>query len=323
MKKYILLAVCAVALAFTSCSDSEEIDIRYQVKVVVDPSDVIKSFNGFRYGDELLGLDMMEDTELAITSFIYDENGDLVESKRGYIDNYKKKASFSQNLSASDKFTIVTISYSVLEDDGDIYSAYSLENYSRLDKLSITQLYADSYYSNWTVLGLDITTIDASKGDVVVNLKPATAMVELGFKNIDYYNSVGVDRLLIAYGNNQACRFVDNSAVYSKVGDLSYDRIEELDLTYNQGSKNIGTIINVLPTDDMRYWAAAYIGEYRYFTISSNQTIDVEAGSSYVINCYFNKKTFETEALTRASSAVSNNDVKKSVLATELFKIVK
>ena len=38
MNKYILLVVSAVALAFTSCSDSEEIEIKYQVNFTISPA---------------------------------------------------------------------------------------------------------------------------------------------------------------------------------------------------------------------------------------------------------------------------------------------
>lgn len=313
------MTVCAVALAFTSCTDSEEVDLKYQVNVVVDPSEVIKSFNGFVYGDELLGLDMYDDTELALTSFVYDANGDLVLSKRGNVKDYTKKGSFSLSLGASDKYTIVTFSYAVLQDDGETYSNYSISDYNRLDKLTIEQNNPNSFYSNWSILGLDITTIDASQSDVRIDLEPATAMIELGFKKIHHYESAGVDNVFIAFGSNEKCRFTDNQPVYSRVGDVSYDRVYKLDLTNNQGSNNIGAIINVFPTQKMNYWAAACIGDYRYFEVPS-KTIDVKAGSTYVINCYFNNKTIEAETLTRATANYSENNTNNRVLVTELYK---
>ena len=59
MKKYFLLVVSAVALAFTSCSDSEEIDIKYQVNVTVDPSTVKSAFHGYSVNDETYGLNRL------------------------------------------------------------------------------------------------------------------------------------------------------------------------------------------------------------------------------------------------------------------------
>ena len=78
MKKYFLLVVSAVALAFTSCSDSEEIDIKYQVNVTVDPSTVKSAFHGYSVNDETYGLNMDETSKLLITSLIYDNSGNLV-----------------------------------------------------------------------------------------------------------------------------------------------------------------------------------------------------------------------------------------------------
>ena len=45
MKNYILLVVSAVALAFTSCSDSEEIDIKYQVSIAMFSEEQIYCFS--------------------------------------------------------------------------------------------------------------------------------------------------------------------------------------------------------------------------------------------------------------------------------------
>ena len=51
MKKYILLVVSAVALAFTSCSDKEEIAINYQVNFTISPETVISDFQEYNSGN--------------------------------------------------------------------------------------------------------------------------------------------------------------------------------------------------------------------------------------------------------------------------------
>ena len=95
MKKYFLLVVSAVALAFTSCSDSEEIDIKYQVNVTVDPSSVKSAFHGYSVNDKTYGLNMDETSKLLITSLIYDNSGNLVEKKESLVNDYSSSAKYS------------------------------------------------------------------------------------------------------------------------------------------------------------------------------------------------------------------------------------
>ena len=328
MKNYFLLVVSVIAFAFTSCTDREEIDIQYQVNLVIDPSGVINGFNGFIYSDEngnqvLKGLDMYEGSKLGLFSFVYDENGKIVTAKKGSFENYTKKAKFSLNLRENEKYTIVTLSYAVDEYEGEEFSAYAVSNIDYLNKLTLTQLDYSSYYSNWSVLGLDITEITSDKKDVTINLKPATAMVEIGFKGIHAYDNDGVDLLKICFGNNEKANFDNGDLQYSKIGDLSYDNTCSVDVTANLGN-NIGEIINLLPTIDMKYWACGYIGETRYFEIPSSN-IDIEAGHTYTINTYFASKQIIAEDLTAQKSASAKSAVTQignqfNVKVIDLFK---
>lgn len=322
MKKFLLYAVAAM-MAFTSCTDSEEVDVKYGVKLVYDPSSVISGFNGFVYGGELCGLDMYEGSELGIFSFVYDENGDLLTRIAGTVSDYTKKANYTMNMANADRYTVVTFAYAVMDYEGETLAAYSISNTDRLSKLTIEQLISTSFYSNFSVLGMDITTVDSSTGVVNIDLKPVTAMVEMGFRNCHAYDADGVDNLFIAYGSNDKVTFSGISPLYSKSGDASYDHTYSLDLTENEGN-NIGGIVNILPTANTNYWAAGKVGDTRKFEIASNSNINIQAGHTYVIECDFSANTIVAEdvsnqAVSLAKTSAVNNG---KVSALDLYNAI-
>lgn len=91
MKNYILLVVSAVALAFTSCSDSEEIDIKYQANITVAVDKLMEPFQERKAGD----FDIKEGMSIRIQSYVYDANGILVQSCVSSVNDYSKTVSYS------------------------------------------------------------------------------------------------------------------------------------------------------------------------------------------------------------------------------------
>ena len=81
MKKYVLLVVSAVTLAFASCSSNNEVEINYQVNITINPSTVKSAFKGYFVNNQVHGIDMYKDAELLISAFIYDKDGMFVEKK--------------------------------------------------------------------------------------------------------------------------------------------------------------------------------------------------------------------------------------------------
>ena len=91
MKKYILLVVSAVALAFTSCSDSEEIEIKYQANITVAVDKLMEPFQERSAGD----FDIQEGMSIRTQSYVYDANGILVQSCVSSVNDYSKTVSYS------------------------------------------------------------------------------------------------------------------------------------------------------------------------------------------------------------------------------------
>lgn len=325
MKKYFLLAVSAVALAFTSCSDREEIDIQYQVNVTVDPSTVISEFHGYYTNGETYGLNMDKGCKLLITSLIYDNSGNLVEKKESLVNDYSSSAKYSLNMKEGEEYTVVAITYSV----DQIYDvdSYLIENENRLDKLTITSEFknGDSYYSNWSMLGIATKTINSENIENIINVKPASSIVVLFYHDIHSFDEYGVDCHWIAYKNNVQANFASGNLGYGSTLAVNSGYLHTLDVTANPNSKNIFVMLNLLPTSGMKVWAGFSLGEIN-ITYSDfldlaeldpslgEGVIDIESGKEYSFDIYCGDCTISLGSLTRAATGtqmVLSNDIEK------------
>lgn len=328
MKKYILLVVSAVALAFTSCSDKEEIDIKYQVNVTVDPSTVKSAFHGYSVNGETYGLDMDETSELLITSLIYDNSGNLVEKKESLVKDYSSSAKYSLNMRDGEEYTVVAITYSV--DKTNDIDSYLIENENKLDKLTVTSEWrnGNSFYSNWSMLGIATKTINSGNKDNIINVKPASSIVVLTYNNIHAFDESGVDKHWIAYKNNVQAKFSNGNLEYGTISAVNSGYVHELDVTENPNSNNIFVMLNLLPTSGMTVWAGFSVGENE-FTYSEfldfceldpslgQGVIDIEAGKEYKFDVYCGDCSINLGNLTRSAtgsqSALTNQVAKNSI----------
>lgn len=326
MKKYILLVVSAIALAFTSCSDNEEIEIKYQVNVTVDPSTVKSAFHGYSVNGVTYGLNMDETSKLLITTLIYDNSGILIDKKESLVNDYNTNVKYSLNMKDGEEYTVVAITFAV--DNTYNLSSYLVENENQLDKLTITSEFpnGESLYSSWTMLGLAAKTINSENRENVINVKPASSIVVLTYNNIHFFDENGVDKHWIAYKNNIQAKFGNGDFEYKATSATNSGWSYSLDVTKNPNSNNIFVMLNLLPTSNMSVWGGFSIGEtdipYSAFlnyceldpTLGEG-TINIEAGKEYLFNIYCGDCTIELENLTRSSVAAS-----QSMLSNEINK---
>lgn len=328
MKKYFLLVVSAVALAFTSCSNSEEIEIKYQVNVTVDPSTVKSAFHGYSVNEETYGLNMYETSELLITSLIYDNSGNLIEKKESLVKDYNSSAKYSLNMREGEEYTVVAITYSV--DKTNDIDSYLIENESKLDKLTVTAEWrnGNSFYSNWSMLGIATKTINSGNRDNIINVKPASSIVVLTYKDIHAFDEYGVDTHWIAYKNNVQAKFNNGNLEYGTISAVNSGWVHELDVTEIPNSNNIFVMLNLLPTSGMTVWAGFSVGEndftYSYFLdfceldpSLGQGVIDIEAGKEYKFDVNCGECSISLGNLTRSATgsqnALTNQMVKNSV----------
>lgn len=290
MKKNILLVIIALALVFSSCSDREEIDLKYQVNVTVDPSTVLSAFEGISIGGTTYGLDMYDNSELLITSLIYDNSGNLVEKIESRVKDYNNSAQFSISMKEGEEYTVVAIAYSVLP----ILSidAYEIENENRLDKLTITPHFhnGNSFYSNWSMLGIATKTINSTNKENLIYVKPASSMVELYFHDIhalpdQLIDSLNVNEHYIAYSNNDQANFLNGNLGYVSQLGSGAGWVCSLNVNDYPGANNISIIMNLLPTSEMHVWAGVDLKDgtnIHYSTLLESLQIDPSLGKGVI-----------------------------------------
>lgn len=320
MKKYILLVVSAVALAFTSCSDMEEIDIKYQVDLVVNPSSVLEPFHGFRIGGQNYGLDMYDKSDgkasLRISTYIYDNSGNRVDVYENLVDDYNSKVTIPISVRDNEEYTIVSISSSIL---GTLQSptaqSFTISGSEKLSTLSILQQSINGIYSgnsfgtNWSILGASVRTITSeNKGVVDINLSPITSMVKISYNNVHAWDEYAVDTYAVQYKNNSTATYSGNQFTFSTAlsnGQVSYS---DLDVTENSGN-SIAEIINILPCENMEYNGLLFIGENRLDFVEANEngagTVNIQSGLEYEckIDCAEWAIEFTQENSTRSINA--------------------
>lgn len=334
MKKLIYFIVTLLVVTFSSCSDQEEIDIKYQTNIKIIPSNVISSFSGYSIGGKTYGLDMYEDdngkAELRITALLYDEAGYLVQKSESLLSDYSRDYSVSCILDEGKKYTLVAISSSIQKINSQIDEAYQISNENELSKLQLKQNDASSYYSNWTILGIAKCEV-TSGNDVSVNLEPATAMCILHYNSIHAYDSAGVTQFAFIYHGNDILNIKDGNFAYSSTSAENGNLGDILDVTQNKG-QNIVDIINIFPVERMNYFGRLWVGEnYSDFEDISGQgkgTTSIVPGNTYNVNVdcslldisilptrgYRSQESYKGEAISNYRSRTQYSTTKVNVI---------
>ena len=282
MKKIIWLVVSVVALAFTSCTEREEIDFKYQVNVKIDPSEVISSVPGEVIGNEIYGKNLKEDEWLKITSLIYNKDELLVEKKESLVKDYESIVNYSLNIAENEEYTIVVFTFA--KDIVKGIDSYIITNDSTLKTLSVKAFEenGDTYYSSWTVFGTATKVIKPENKSNLIKVKPTTASVTMHYIKPTAHNEDGVDMFLVTCNNNDIAFFENGIFNYKSTLPNGYGWKNELDLVYNQHSDHIIELYNFLPTKNMYIGASYCIGEEQYY-FEKDIYVDIEPGNHYNI----------------------------------------
>lgn len=186
---YTLLSV----LLLGSCQN-EAIEVQKQIKVTISPSGVLDDFVPFK-NDEL---EMYEDDELGIsklriTALLYDSEGKLVSKNEELVNNYESMYSCSFFVDTDKDYTLLCFSSAILgslaQPELETYVFTGIEN---IATLKVTQVFENSYYSNFTVLGTSSDEISTEQDHINVMLQPATAFIYLRWLNV-HANTVESD----------------------------------------------------------------------------------------------------------------------------------
>ena len=190
------MVVSAVALAFTSCSDKDEINMKFQTTFTISPKNVLDSYIEVKSGD--LDLYVEDDERIRISLFIYNEEGKLISSypKEELLESYSENCSFNELLPTG-KYTIIATSNVVIAKTlNDIQ--LELWTYSGENELETFALETNPSMSGFAQAALgvyeeEIIVEDGNERIINVQLQPATALAVVKYHNfldsfIDYEN---------------------------------------------------------------------------------------------------------------------------------------
>lgn len=331
MKKYILYLV-ALIIALSSCSDSEEVDIKYQVNVTVSPASVLAAYTPRSSTD----LDMYTENgisaKLRITVLIYDSTGKLIDNKENELKDYSSDFNFSINMKTNEAYQIVAISSSVLTNSEKKYEAYTISNIESLDKLTITQTTHQTLYSNWAMLGLTSASVEGGSGNsYTLRLNPAVAMFVMNWNNIHYRDELGVDDYRFIFHNNDIITYKGGFSYSTSLTDIGNNAVNISPIN-NEGD-GYYEIFYLLPTTDMHYFGRMQRGtdaiDFSQINEQGAGNLNVNAGSTYNIyyNCQTCVITVKTNQSSKGTTSSESNESKRvysySTKAIDLLKNIK
>ena len=190
MKKYMILAMLAVAsFTFNACSN-DDIEISGNTVVTVSPKSVITPFIGNQVTNELLSFDS-NSFRLRTRVLVYNEDGMLVEQVTENLQNYEATLRKELNLSFGVNYTMITIT--------DVFDANSASESSEYWHMSgesnISQLrleyvkknvQTDGFVRKNGILGIGKDVVKIEKGGSEINLspKPAGSLLRLSYEGI-------------------------------------------------------------------------------------------------------------------------------------------
>ena len=301
MKKYFLLVVSAIALAFTSCSKSEEIEIKYQANITVAVDKLMEPFQERSAGD----FDILEGMSIRIQSYVYDANGILVQSCVSSVNDYSKTVSYSAVLE-NGTYKIVSIADFILGNTNNpTYSWWNVTGENNINTLKVSK---GQYHATWSweTLGAVVNEFEVSEksSEIKVSVKPATALFQIIFDYFDVENGDGngvsmyapfCSKLFIhsMTQNDVISDFNNTTFSYSSTASQNqiYNILSDSPMeTINDGYRRSIGYRALLPQESKTfYWDRTMIwpdGTTEEFSSDYTPAMDITAGKQYELYLY-------------------------------------
>lgn len=326
MKKYIAVLIGLMAY-FTSCTDKDDVDIKYQVDFTVSPEKVMSGFEEYKEGDFALDTD----SKVRIRALIYDMSGNLVSKTEELVNSYTTNLTFSTVLPIGE-YNVIT-STDVVEGSSvsNLSSAYwTFSSEDNLSKLTINRENLMDYMGTGT-LGLSQTKVAVNEPtSVAIQVKPITAMIYCLFMNFNDFKGSDFNLTYLEidykYRMDKIINTGDAWAFNSTSATTDKYRIASLDLTnpdYEQ-SKGIYNFHAFLPEADKEfegYVEYIYKDGKKYGETTDPNAISIESGKQYTLNFDVSQFSMEAYPYTAVKSvspkaAVSSKAVKRQSCAS-------
>ncbi|MBR2428631.1 MAG: hypothetical protein IKB15_01450 [Alistipes sp.] len=214
MRRFLLLAIVAVATLFNSCQN-ENITVRRAIDLKINLETIIEPFTYEELDGELSK--PYADYELRTQTLIYDIDGDLVESYTDYSDSYNAIIKRSLSL-GNGTYRIVVINDVINRTPGDESHYWDIKNVSNLNNLTLIP--SDEYWvSRSATLGLacqEINISDNLNGALEINVEPAGALLLFNVKNAHKYDDI--DYTVFRSST------IGKSILFDKSGEIIYQK---------------------------------------------------------------------------------------------------
>lgn len=309
MKKYIAVLIGLMAY-FTSCTDQDEVDIKYQVDFTVSPEKVMSGFEEYKEGDFTLD----SDSKVRIRALIYDMSGNLVSKTEELVSNYSTNLTFSTVLPIGEYNVITSTDVVEGSNASSVSSAYwTFSSEENLSKLTIHRENLMDYMGDGT-LGLSQTKISVGEpASVAISVQPITAMIYCIFMNFNDFQGSDFNLTYLEmdykYRIDKITNEADSWAFTSTSATTDKYRIASLDLTnpdYEQ-SKGIYNFHAFLPETNKEfegYVEYIYKDGKEYGETTEASTISIESGKQYTL--YFDVSQFSMEAYPYTSAKAAS-----------------
>lgn len=308
MKKYIIMIVSAMVLVFTSCTNSEEIEI-IQTNDIAFEINAQSIYDEFSFTYSIKNLLRDKTYAVGITSFVYDANGSLVDSTVTYTYNLNS-VRHSYTSIPEGKYTAVFVQTLVYADNDFLPWDYRLEGCENLSTLEIKQIDAPYWYAvigvatqEFTLDGSTIQVTPEALGSVIncnffdftvspcVNVAVGTEEIYCGYKldpsipeESRYLTKLSASDNFYLLGETDVVEDEERFDIYVLGKSLSYR-------FYYQTEKNAGTQTwNYLKNTynaDLSTGETTYIG-YAYGNDENGTVYNYYGNYSGMLNWYNN-----------------------------------
>ena len=178
--------VLAALYGFFGCTNPE-VEIYNGGGVHICPSTILSDFTAFNSEN----FEMYDGSHLRITCLFYDKDGKLAYKNESLLDNFNQDIGYHPTL-AEGSYTVVALATCIQGTlSSPTYEAYTISGTESLNQLRVEQEFHYSFYSTWSMMGYATQTISFDGSPINLNLKPATSLVYMQWKDIHAHDNDG------------------------------------------------------------------------------------------------------------------------------------
>lgn len=306
MKKYLAILIGLMAY-FTSCTDQDDVDIKYQVDFTVSPGKIMENFKDVK--ENAGELDLGDEYKLRLAAFVYDQEGNLVLKNEKLVDDYTTDFIFSEIL-PSGNYTVIALSNAV---KGNSLDNLEIEFWGYSDYTHLKDFTLEQYnFSRVSILGLGECSLDVENGSgaATIKLAPATAMLEVHWMHPQLFDLGSPTGHQLLVSNETFTGLKYHSPAWETFNQLGTSRVwivgslTEEECTQSKYT-DLYAFYSFLPQDLSYYAKTDYVdksGSKRTKTYGFSTTA-IQAGKQYVLDITPYYET--TESMGTRSSQIS------------------